>query len=453
MGGGTGFVVFPKYVLTNNHVVHGAASIEIQTSGSTAKQTLPAKVIATSEKPDLALVYCEGLDAPPLPLDPQLSRRGTEIMALGYPKMFDLGASLKATRGIISAVPSSAQEDMYLYDATVNPGNSGGPVFDNHGNVIAVTTILWRFESQYGGGLPSPVALEFIKKHLPLFAPTPLATETLDWQSVDQKVSPSTVLVWNRSKDPKATAAVAWSGYREDRDCLGCGGLGILRCPCRTGVITARRGSASVSVECPLCKGKKLLKCGACKGTGIDPDLVVVKKGSPPSGSTTRPPSGSSGSSSSPPPSRSPRPGDHPPLDAAVVDWISSRIQNGQTFDTPQTGTGGTAFRDVPEEGALLVGFVLMWEDASKSRAVRIYPIYQTKNGQVDGNVYGQTTGHRGVSLARIGYCAGGPAARCRFGDRGGRSGHDARVGTSSATQRLRMASECAEGARTKAGR
>jgi formylglycine-generating enzyme required for sulfatase activity len=50
--------------------------------------------------------------------------------------------------------------------------------------------------------------------------------------------------------------------------------MGILRCGCRDGVVTVCQGRSTVPAKCPQCDGKKLLKCGSCKGTGIDPDLV-----------------------------------------------------------------------------------------------------------------------------------------------------------------------------------
>ena len=122
---------------------------------------MPAKLVASSEKPDLALLHCEGLDAAPLAIDPAPCRRGTDIMTLGYPEMFVLGASLKSTRGVISAVPSSAVDDMYLYDAVINHGNSGGPVCDTHGNVVAVTTIMVTTAGKYGGGIPGADGTSF----------------------------------------------------------------------------------------------------------------------------------------------------------------------------------------------------------------------------------------------------------------------------------------------------
>ena len=113
-----------------------------------------AEVVKVSTKPDLALLRCPDLIAPPLPLASQGARRGQDIMVLGYPEMFSLGASLKATRGVISGMPNPALDNLYLYDAVTNSGNSGGPVFDQKGNVVAVHCVGYNTASRYGGGIP-----------------------------------------------------------------------------------------------------------------------------------------------------------------------------------------------------------------------------------------------------------------------------------------------------------
>jgi S1-C subfamily serine protease len=282
VGGGTGFMIFPDYILTNNHVVDGGTSFEIQTHDGSKDKTLKATLVAASKKPDLALLRCEGLSAQHLAIDPAPLGRGTDIMTLGYPEMFILGASLKATRGVISAVPSSSVDDMYLYDAVVNHGNSGGPVFDSRGNVVAVTTIMVRTEGKYGGGIPGAVALEFVKKHVPNYAPPELKTAVLDWPAVDKVASPATVLVWTRSKTP-GSSQIAGADYYEDRDCMVCNGGKVMECPikgCNMGLVVVR----GKKLACPACNGKGKIICLACKATGFDPDLV------PPKVASTTPP-------------------------------------------------------------------------------------------------------------------------------------------------------------------
>ena len=96
-------------------------------------EPLAAELIAESEKPDLALVRCKALDAPPVRLVEKLPTRGTDIMVLGYPLGPTFGTTLKSTRGAVVAMPDAAVDNMFLYDAVTNPGNSGGPLCDKCG--------------------------------------------------------------------------------------------------------------------------------------------------------------------------------------------------------------------------------------------------------------------------------------------------------------------------------
>jgi S1-C subfamily serine protease len=277
IGGVTGFVVSPEYVLTSQQVTESITSFEIQTSDGSSEKTLPTTVVAKSTKPDLVLLHCKGLQAAPLAIDPGLCGRGTDILALGYPEAMLLGASLKATRGVISAVPSASMEDMYLYDAVVNFGNSGGPVFDKCGNVIAVTTAMIRTEVQYGGAIPAAKALDFIKRNLTGYTEPPLSKTPLEWPVVDKQASPSTVLVWVRSKTPGASRTGAGANFYEDRDCLVCNGTRLQKCTyskCINGIVT----SSGKREVCRRCEGRGALPCSTCKGTGTDPDLAPPKK-------------------------------------------------------------------------------------------------------------------------------------------------------------------------------
>jgi S1-C subfamily serine protease len=194
-GGGTGFVVADGYVLTNAHVVEGAETLLVMNPESKEDDPLPATVVASNPEVDLAILHCEKLKAPPLALANALPRRGSDIMVLGYPKMFTLGYHLKSTRGSVTALPDDATNSMLLLDAVANPGNSGGPICDQCGCVVAVLTAGYTFQTTYTAGVPTTVALPFLAKHIPDFKPVTAGSETLSWPDVDAKVSPSTVLI------------------------------------------------------------------------------------------------------------------------------------------------------------------------------------------------------------------------------------------------------------------
>jgi S1-C subfamily serine protease len=273
VGGGTGFVVHPGHVLTNAHVAQDNATFEIQLSDG---KLLKATRVAKADKADLALLKCEELSAPPLALAPTTVPRGTDVMLLGYPEMTTLGASLKAARGSISSVPDAAANDRYLYDAVTNAGNSGGPVCDDKGNVIAVHYLGVNTASRYGGGIPSPKALEFLNASLPGFKAIEAHTERLDWPAVDAAVGPSTVLIWVRKKNARAATSKIGSDLIELPICLFCSGVGDLRCAfpgCAKGQVT-RNGNRS---DCPSCNGKGTVECKVCSGVGIDVQLASVQ--------------------------------------------------------------------------------------------------------------------------------------------------------------------------------
>ena len=146
-GSGSGIVIDSDgSILTNNHVVAGADSLEVRfADGSVA----PATVVGRDPGNDLALVRAEldGQEPAAAPLgDSDAVRIGDPILALGNP--FNLEGTL--TQGIVSALDRTFSSggntrpirDMIQIDAAVNPGNSGGPLINCQGEVIGVNTLL-----------------------------------------------------------------------------------------------------------------------------------------------------------------------------------------------------------------------------------------------------------------------------------------------------------------------
>ena len=139
---GSGFVIDPAgFIVTNNHVIEGADDIEVNfADGSKLKATL----IGTDPKTDLALLKVE----PVAPLkavpfgDSRKMRIGDWVMAIGNP--FGLGGSV--TVGIISArgrnINAGPYDNFIQTDAAINRGNSGGPLFNMHGEVIGINTAI-----------------------------------------------------------------------------------------------------------------------------------------------------------------------------------------------------------------------------------------------------------------------------------------------------------------------
>lgn len=133
---GSGFFVGPKCsVITNEHVVHGASTIILRTSG---KGLYVAQVLFSDADRDLALLTTNASQCLALLLEPQNTIAvGDEVFAIGNP----LGQEGTVTRGIVSALRNMTDGARYVQtDASLNPGNSGGPLVNRAGHVIGVNT-------------------------------------------------------------------------------------------------------------------------------------------------------------------------------------------------------------------------------------------------------------------------------------------------------------------------
>lgn len=138
---GSGFVISEDgYIVTNNHVIEGADEITIEFFGG---EKLPAKLIGTDPKTDIALLKVEA--GKPLPFvafgNSDLMRVGDWVVAMGNP----LGQGFSVSAGIVSARGrelSGTYDDYLQTDAAINRGNSGGPLFNMDGQVIGVNTAI-----------------------------------------------------------------------------------------------------------------------------------------------------------------------------------------------------------------------------------------------------------------------------------------------------------------------
>jgi serine protease Do len=139
---GSGFIIAPSgIIVTNNHVVKDAKTVSVTLSDGS---TYPAKIIGTDPRTDLAVVKIDaGRPLPYVELGSSASvEPGEWVVALGNP--FGLGGTV--TAGIVSALGRDIGDGPYdkfiQIDAPINEGNSGGPLFDQHGDVIGVNTAI-----------------------------------------------------------------------------------------------------------------------------------------------------------------------------------------------------------------------------------------------------------------------------------------------------------------------
>ena len=141
---GTGFALERGYIATNNHVVEGAKTIKVCGVNGNNGMEYNAKVVITDKKNDLAIIK---MDDPrfeefgyiPYNVKTSTADVGENIFVLGYPLTSTMGDEIKLTTGVISS-RTGFQGDVSLYQisAPIQPGNSGGPLFDERGNLIGI---------------------------------------------------------------------------------------------------------------------------------------------------------------------------------------------------------------------------------------------------------------------------------------------------------------------------
>ncbi len=153
---GSGFIIDEKgIVITNNHVIQDADDIIVRVNGD---QEFKAKVLGADPLMDIAVLQLE-TNAKFIPVafgDSDKARIGDWVIAIGNP--FGLGGTV--TAGIISArnrsIGLSRYEDFIQTDASINSGNSGGPLFDMEGNVIGINTAILGRNGSIGIGFSIP---------------------------------------------------------------------------------------------------------------------------------------------------------------------------------------------------------------------------------------------------------------------------------------------------------
>ncbi|MGC4029736.1 MAG: DegQ family serine endoprotease [Steroidobacteraceae bacterium] len=146
-GMGSGFIVSADgYIITNAHVVRGATDVTVK---MTDRREYPAKVVGIDDRTDVAVIKIDAKNLPTVRLgDPSRLKPGQWVVAIGSP----FGMENSVTAGIVSAVSRTLPGDPYVpfiqTDAAVNPGNSGGPLFNLEGEVVGINSQIY---SQSGG--------------------------------------------------------------------------------------------------------------------------------------------------------------------------------------------------------------------------------------------------------------------------------------------------------------
>ncbi|KFB67520.1 DegQ family serine endoprotease [Candidatus Accumulibacter vicinus] len=159
---GSGFVISADgYLLTNAHVVDSADEILVRL---TDKREFKARVIGTDKRTDVALIKIEATGLPTVRLgDPGGLKVGEWVIAIGSP----FGFENSVTAGIVSAKGRSLPQENYVpfiqTDTAVNPGNSGGPLFNMKGEVVGINSQIYSRSGGFMGisfAIPIDVAME-----------------------------------------------------------------------------------------------------------------------------------------------------------------------------------------------------------------------------------------------------------------------------------------------------
>ncbi|MEA3014745.1 MAG: hypothetical protein QOD42_3290 [Sphingomonadales bacterium] len=147
---GSGFAVDPQHVLTNFHVIEGAARVEVASD----KLTAPAEIVFSDPRNDIALLRIDrNLAAAARFRDPADVHLGEDIMVLGFPLQGLLGSGPQATAGNISALCGIGNDTSVVqFSAPIASGNSGGPILDQSGLVVGIVHASLNVERIREGG-------------------------------------------------------------------------------------------------------------------------------------------------------------------------------------------------------------------------------------------------------------------------------------------------------------
>ncbi len=155
------FISSDGYLLTNHHVIADARKITITLND---RREVDATVVGSDARTDVAVLKVKGTDFPALPIgNPNVLRVGEPVLAIGSPFGFDYSASA----GIVSAKSRTMSAETGVpfiqSDVALNPGNSGGPLFNQKGQVVGINSRIFSGTGGYMGlsfSIPIDVAMD-----------------------------------------------------------------------------------------------------------------------------------------------------------------------------------------------------------------------------------------------------------------------------------------------------
>jgi serine protease Do len=191
-GMGSGFIVSPDgVILTNAHVVDDATEVTVKL---TDKREFRAKVIGSDKPSDVAVLKIEANGLPTVKLGSSMNEKvGEWVLAIGSPYGFENSV----TSGIVSAKSRSLPDGTYIpfiqTDVAVNPGNSGGPLFNMKGEVIGINAQIFTHTGGYQGlsfAVPIDLAIK-VKDQLQQFGKVSRGRLGVTIQEINQQLADS----------------------------------------------------------------------------------------------------------------------------------------------------------------------------------------------------------------------------------------------------------------------
>jgi len=221
-GVGSGFIITPDgYILTNAHVVANASEVTVKL---TDKREFRAKVVGADLRTDVAVVKIDAASLPTVKIgDPSRLRTGEWVAAIGSP----FGLENTVTAGIVSAKQRALPSENYVpfiqTDVAVNPGNSGGPLFNMAGEVVGMNSQIYSRTGGYMGlsfAIPIDAAMK-VKDDLVKYGKVSRGRIGVTIQDVDKALADS----FGLEKPQGALVAAVEPGSPADRAGLKAGDI------------------------------------------------------------------------------------------------------------------------------------------------------------------------------------------------------------------------------------
>lgn len=183
-------------IVTNEHVINNCARIRIQPLG------LPVKLVAKDTRNDLALLRAENAELMPVRLRAGRSvRLGDDVIAIGYPLKGLLSSGAVVTTGIVNAMTGVNDDtSAFQISATVQPGSSGGPIFDRSGSLVGIVRARLLSTTQVNAqnvnfGINLATVSNFLDTHAVNYLTAPSAAKPADTADLVERARKSTVQV------------------------------------------------------------------------------------------------------------------------------------------------------------------------------------------------------------------------------------------------------------------